>query len=60
MNGVISDPYTKSKQNDLVSSLVDENDGADENFWEFKDAFSESGSKYKSVSQFDLNSLFHI
>jgi hypothetical protein len=60
VNGVISDPYSKSKQNDLVSSLVDENDGADENFWEFKDAFSESGSKHKSVSQFDLNSLFHI
>uniref|UniRef100_A0A2N9EVN7 Synergin gamma C-terminal domain-containing protein n=1 Tax=Fagus sylvatica TaxID=28930 RepID=A0A2N9EVN7_FAGSY len=48
VNGVISDPYSKSKQNDLVSSLVDENDGADENFWEFKDAFSESGSKHKS------------
>lgn len=60
MEGIILDSYSKGKQNDLISSLSDENVGANENFWEFKDAFSESGSKHKSVSHFDLNFLFCI
>ena len=50
MNGIVLDSFSKSKQNDLISSLG-ENDGASGNFWEFKDAFSESGSQLKSVSQ---------
>ncbi|KAM4119202.1 hypothetical protein ACJW30_03G041600 [Castanea mollissima] len=50
VNGIILDSYSKSKQNDLISS-PGENDGASGNFWEFKDAFSESGSQLKSVSQ---------
>lgn len=59
MNGIILESYSKSEQNELVSSLVDENVGAKENFCEFNDAFSESGLKHKSVSRFDLNSLCH-
>ncbi|KAF3944434.1 hypothetical protein CMV_029092 [Castanea mollissima] len=50
VNGIVLDSYSKSKQNDLISS-PGENDGASGNFWEFKDAFSESGSQLKSVSQ---------
>ncbi|XP_062143493.1 uncharacterized protein LOC133851183 isoform X3 [Alnus glutinosa] len=48
MKGIIADSYSKGKQNDLISSLSYENVGANKNFWEFKDAFSESGSKHKS------------
>lgn len=58
MNGIILNSYHKSKQNDLPSSPVDENVGASENFWEFENAFSESGMKHKSVSQFDFHSFF--
>lgn len=50
MNGIVLDSYSKSKKNDLISS-PGENDGASGNFWEFKDAFLESGSQLKSVSQ---------
>ncbi|XP_041017283.1 uncharacterized protein LOC121259671 [Juglans microcarpa x Juglans regia] len=48
MNGIILESYSKSEPNELVSSLVDENVGANENFCEFNDAFSESGLKHKS------------
>lgn len=59
MNGINLESYSKSEPNELVSSLVDENVGANENFCEFNDAFSESGLKHKSVSEFDLNSFCH-
>ncbi|XP_059439592.1 uncharacterized protein LOC132172158 isoform X1 [Corylus avellana] len=48
MKDIVLDSYSKGKQSDLISSLSDEKVGANENFWEFKDAFSESGSKHKS------------
>ncbi|KAG7968560.1 hypothetical protein I3843_08G160300 [Carya illinoinensis] len=48
MNGSISDSYFTSNQNAFVSSLGDENIGGINNFWEFKDAFTESGLKHKS------------
>jgi hypothetical protein len=60
MKDIVLDSYSKGKQSDFISSLYDEKVGASENFWEFKDAFSESGSIHKSVSHFDLNSLFCI
>lgn len=59
MNGIILESYSKSEQNELVSSLVDKNVGAHGNFCEYNDAFSESGLKHKPVSYFDLNSLCH-
>ncbi|KAG2694859.1 hypothetical protein I3760_08G163600 [Carya illinoinensis] len=48
MNGSVSDSYFTSNQNAFVSSLGDENIGGINNFWEFKDAFTESGLKHKS------------
>lgn len=60
MNGSVSDSYFTSNQNAFVSSLGDENIGGINNFWEFKDAFTESGLKHKSVRQFDFNLLCHI
>ncbi|XP_041020761.1 uncharacterized protein LOC121262371 isoform X2 [Juglans microcarpa x Juglans regia] len=44
---MISGSYSKSKQNGFNSSLIDENDESDDNFGEFKDAFSETGSKHE-------------
>lgn len=60
MKDIVLDSYSKGKQRNFISSLSDEKVGASENFWEFKDVFSESGSMHKSVSHFDLNSLFCI
>lgn len=47
-NSIILDSRAKGKQNDMMSSLVDENFGANENFGDFKGAHSESGSEHKS------------
>lgn len=55
---IIFGSYSKSKQNDLKSSPVDENDEFDENFGEFKDASSETGSKHEVLYHFDLISFY--
>lgn len=55
---IIFGSYSKSKQNDLKSSPVDENDEFDENFGEFKDASSETGSKHEVLYHFDLISSY--
>lgn len=48
-DGVISDSYSSSQKDDTAKGLSCPPDNylveSDDNFWEFKDAFSESGSK---------------
>lgn len=51
---MISGSYSKSKQNGFNSSLTDENDESDDDFGEFKDAFSETGSNHEVLYPFDL------
>ncbi|KAM5561291.1 hypothetical protein ABKV19_022072 [Rosa sericea] len=52
-DGVISDSYSSGKKDDIVTGLSfpPDNDHveSEDNFWEFKDAFSESGSKLELV-----------
>jgi hypothetical protein len=55
---IISGSNSESKQNNLSSLPVDENDEYDENFGEFKDAFSETGSKHEVLCHFDLISFY--
>ncbi|TQD78372.1 hypothetical protein C1H46_036065 [Malus baccata] len=44
-HGVISDSHSSGKKEDIEKDLSSSPDvGSDDNFWEFKDAFSESGS----------------
>lgn len=57
---IISGSYSKSKQNGLNSSPVDENDESGENFGEFRDALSETGSKHEVWCHFDFISLIHF
>lgn len=60
-DGFISGSFSKSKDNDTAngmnSSVADKKVDSVEDFWEFKDAFPETGSQQKLVSQFDLVSL---
>lgn len=57
---IISGSYSKSKQNGLNFSPVDENNESGENFGEFRDAFSETGSKHEVWCNFDCISLIHF
>lgn len=59
---IISGSYSKSKQNGLNSSPVDANDESGENFEEFRDAFSETGSKHEVRFNYDfiLYSIFYF
>jgi hypothetical protein len=57
---IISRSYSKSKQNGLNSSPVDENDESGENFGELRDAFSETGSKHEVRFNYDFISLIHF
>lgn len=60
-DGFISGSFSKSKDNDtangMYSSAADKKVDSVKDFWEFKDAFPETGSQHKLVSQFDLVSL---
>lgn len=54
-NGINFNSFSDSKQKDdnkngLTSMLVNGNVDNGENLWEFKDAFSETGSKDKMVN----------
>lgn len=49
---LLMETYSKSKQNSAQN--VSNSSPVVDNVWEFKDAFSETGSEHKPVSWFDL------
>lgn len=57
-DGVISDSYSSSQKDDTAKGLSCPPDNylveSADNFWEFKDAFSESGSKLEVDDLVDL------
>ncbi|XP_004305005.1 PREDICTED: uncharacterized protein LOC101298347 [Fragaria vesca subsp. vesca] len=59
-DGVISDSYFNGKKDDIATELSGPPDNnrveSDDNFWEFKDAFSESGSNLEGESVVASNS----
>ncbi|KAM5561289.1 hypothetical protein ABKV19_022072 [Rosa sericea] len=63
-DGVISDSYSSGKKDDIVTGLSfpPDNDHveSEDNFWEFKDAFSESGSKLEGQLVVASNSPTNI
>ncbi|XP_068317800.1 uncharacterized protein [Pyrus communis] len=59
--GVISDSHSSGKKEDNVKELSSSPDaGSDDDFWEFKDAFSGSGSKFEGESVVAGNSPISI
>lgn len=61
-DGFIAGLFSKSWVNDTASGMPtsepDKKVDSVENFWEFQNAYPETGSKYKLVSQLDLVSSF--